>query len=827
MNARQVTVYPSIPEPIKALSKIAYNIWFGWNQDALELFETLDPDLWKKVGSNPVMMLNRLKKEKLEYRSTNKDFVAALDSVENQLESYLTGDKWFHTQSDNRSDYIAYFSTEFCLHESIPQYAGGLGVLAGDHIKSASDLGLPLVAVGLFYHQGYFTQKIDQDCRQQEELNRLDRFHLPLRVVTKNGSPLVMHLALGSEQLWFQVLEMKVGTISLYLLDADIEKNPEHLRGITRALYDHDRDLRLKQEILLGVGGARALCALNKTPKICHINEGHSAFLILERIRLYRQNEQLSFNEACQLVQSTNIFTTHTPVPAGNERFDHDLIERYLKEYVEHVGFFWEEFLRLGREPRNSQEHSFSMTAFALNLSERSNGVSKIHSKVAKYMWKDLWPKIQYPNTPIGHVTNGVHGMTWVNPGLKSLFEKLAKKKGKNEINWGDTPNISDEEIWENHLECKRRLAEKIAEISGHPCIDWGSKVFVIGFARRFSEYKRGSLILKDIKRIKELISKSNRSIVFIFSGKAHPDDEIGKEIIKEIVTISKSQDLGSQVIFVEDYNVALAKLLVQGVDLWLNNPVRLMEASGTSGMKAAMNGVLNLSVLDGWWDEAHTSDLGWWIPYRENYNSPQDRDEEEFKALSEVLFREIIPLFYNRDSFGLPRRWIDMMKCSIETVGQDFDSNRMVIDYWNLGYAPCLELQENFIKNDYKGLRGLLKWEQHNMVHWDKIQIVSFHADNQSMTGEEQDIAVSLDLFEFPEDSLSVDVYTESTDPEKSGAEGSYHPLNIIKSRGEYIEYKGKVKFETPGHYNHYVCITPNHPMMSDQKSYQFKRWL
>jgi len=713
---RTFSVIPSLPPAIEGLRDIAYNLHWAWSHDSIELFRRLDSDLWETSGHNPVLMLGTIGQEKLEVAAGDDAFLAHLQRVFANLESYLQGGRsWFEKLSCSTGEkpLIAYFSAEFGLTECLSIFAGGLGILAGDHLKSASDLGVPLVGVGLLYQQGYFRQYMNQAGWQQESYENNDFHNLPLSPVSQTGGkPLVVQLEYPGRLVSAQVWRAQVGRVPLYLLDTNIPANHSDDRGITYQLYGGDREMRIQQEILLGIGGYRALQALDLEPTVYHMNEGHSAFLALERVRHLMESCHLSFAEARELATTSLVFTTHTPVEAGHDYFSPEQMGRYFGTYASRLGLSWEDTMALGRGgPKEPGD--FCMTVLALRLSSHSNGVSKLHGEVSRRMWQKLWPGVPIDEIPIQHITNGVHFRSWISLEMNQLYDRYLgpnwRGEPANDELWNRVQSIPAEELWRTHERRRERLvawarqrvrSQRIRRGAPQSEIEAAEEVLdpdalTIGFARRFATYKRATLMLRDLPRLQRILTDSHRPVQLIFAGKAHPKDDAGKELIRQITGLSRQLELGRRLVFLEDYDMAVARKLVQGVDVWLNTPQRPKEASGTSGMKAAANGVLNLSTLDGWWDEVWRNPdrpmgVGWAIGKGEIYDDPNYQDQVEAEALYDELERDVIPVFYDRGHDRIPRKWVERMKASIGSVCPFVNTHRMMSDYTCQFYVPA-----------------------------------------------------------------------------------------------------------------------------------------
>jgi len=697
---------------VDKLRELARNLWWTWQPNVIALFRELDPALWRKVDHNPVEFLKRLPTEQLERRAAEMALDSRIDYAFRRLAEYLRdNDSWGAVRASIlRSRPVAYFSAEFGLHESLPIYSGGLGVLAGDHLKSASDLGIPLIGVGLLYAQGYFRQTLDAHGWQQELYLNADVDLLPIESVAgPDRQPLLVAIETTTGRLHARVWRVGVGRTTLLLLDSNVPQNSESDRSLTARLYGGDARVRIRQELLLGVGGLRALHALGIRPAVLHLNEGHSAFAILEMTRSMMEINGMPFGEVVREVSAMTVFTTHTPVAAGHDRFPAPLVEEHLGKIREALHLSYDDFMGLGRVYPGDPNEPFCLTVLALKLSRYANGVSALHGSVSRRMWQPLFANTPEENVPIGHITNGIHVQSWLAPQMHLLFERhLGTDWTKNQRHpetWLGIGTVDDAELWENQQVLKARLINFVRNRlvtqarrrdESDAAIDRAMRALdlnalTIGFARRFATYKRSGLILQDVERLTEMVSASDRPIQIIFGGKAHPEDRMGKELIQNIVRFTKQDQFASRIVFVEDYDMNVARQLVQGVDVWLNNPRRPQEASGTSGQKAALNGTLNCSILDGWWAEAYDGTNGFAIGIGQTHAVPSVQDERDHKALIETLTNQVVPLYYKRDdATGLPREWIARQKNAFRTLGWRFNADRMVMDYVRRGYLPA-----------------------------------------------------------------------------------------------------------------------------------------
>ena len=701
-----------LPERIKDLGELAYNLWWTWQPSAQDLFARIDRTFWDKVRHNPVLFLREVPHERLEAAAQNLDYVDLYDYLLSEFNLYLkTKDTWFHrAYPGGDKNPIAYFSTEFGLHETLPMYAGGLGILAGDHLKEASDLGLPLVAMGFIYTQGYFFQHISEDGWQESRRVTLRFEDLPVMpLLDGDGAPMTVAVDLPNRTLHARLWEIHVGRVPLYLLDSNVDENNEADRALTARLYSSDPDLRISQEILLGIGGVRALRMLGYNPQVWHMNEGHSAFLGLEQaMELVQAGQPLA--EAVEQVRMHNIFTTHTPVAAGNDEFPVWLIDKYFAHYWPALGLDQQGFIDLAKHEVESRA-TFSMPVLALRFSAQHNGVSAMHGRVARRMWNFLWPEVKEDEVKIGSITNGVHTGTWLARRMGSLYTKHLGKVWRENLDdpaiWEAVLQIPDDELWTVRRHLKRKMVAFIRErarkhwmVDGvHPVQVIASGILLdpyaltIGFARRFATYKRANLLLNDLDRLLGLLNRPTRPVQIIFAGKAHPADEPGKLLIQEVYRAVKKAENGGRLVFLEDYDIHLARYLVQGVDVWLNSPRQPMEASGTSGQKAALNGALNFSVLDGWWREGYNGKNGWVIGGDANLSDTQQQDEQDAASLYDVLEKQIIPLYYDeRTPHQASAAWLAMVKESIRSLAPRFSARRMVKEYVQNMYLPAIE---------------------------------------------------------------------------------------------------------------------------------------
>lgn len=785
MKINKYMVSPSLPKELEPLLEITKNFWWCWNQKAVNLLRTIDIDNYDEKDHNPIRILGESSQECF-YNMLHDDAVMMnLAEVYDEFKTYMNQETWYASLDDSQkteNEKIAYFSFEYGLHESLPNYSGGLGILSGDHLKSASDLGLPFIAVGLLYRKGYFRQYLNADGWQQEYDIENDFFNLALeKVLDSNGETMKVDVDLPGRKVYAQIWKANVGRIQLYYLDTNIEENSVEDRDITAQLYGGNLETRIQQEILLGIGGIKALKKLGIKPTIYHMNEGHSAFLSLERIRQLMIDNKLDRKTAREVVFSSNVFTTHTPVPAGNDVFPIEMMQKYFVDYIKQIDMSMEEFLKLGKIDPNNQKEDFCMTVLALNLSAENNGVSELHGHVSREMWKDIWKGVPAKELPIDSITNGIHTLSWISFDMQNLLDRYLGPRWRTKPLeygiWERVQKIPDAELWRTHERRKERLIDFCRERLKAQIINRGftkneinhaeqiltPEALTIGFARRFATYKRGTLLFRDIERLKKIISNPHRPVQIIFAGKAHPHDNGGKELIKNIAEICRRQEFRDHIVFLEDYDINVARYMVQGVDVWLNSPRRPLEASGTSGMKVPPNGGLNFSILDGWWDEAYDGQNGWAIGNREEYTDLEYQDEVESNALYNVLENEIIPLYYERGRDDIPRQWVTAMKWSMQTVCPQFSTNRMVADYFNKFYTNASRRYINMTSDDFKKSKELKSWKDNIYSKWSKVSFENTMSEMPSrnlQVGSKFEVKTIVNLGNIAPDSVRVELY-------------------------------------------------------------------
>ncbi len=856
----RITVNPQLPKRIEKLSVIANNLWWSWNTEFLKLFRKIDNDLWEKCGKNPIKFLREVSQDRLEAVAKDLIFLHEYDKNVENFEDYMNSkDTWFAEKyPENKKDLIAYFSAEYGLDETIPIYSGGLGILSGDHLKSASDLGIPLVAVGLLYKNGYFHQKINGNGEQETEYHDIDLYNLPIHPVkTENGEDLIIYLKFPKRRIYLKVWQINVGRVKLYLLDSDIEKNNPEDRDVTLRLYGGDQEMRIRQEIVLGMGGVNLLTrALGLKPTVYHMNEGHSSFLILELIKNVIKEKQVSFDIARDIVSSQTVFTTHTPVPAGNDIFPISLVEKYFKDFWPRLAISREEFLKMGMKPCNDLENGFNMGILALKVAGKKNGVSKLHGAVSRELFADVWPEIAANESPIGYVTNGIHTCSWLSPSLKQLYNKYLIPYWQDKIQydyvWEKIKNIPDDKLWEAHQARKQKLltlvknnvTERLRR-SGYNYDDINAitskldpNALTIGFARRFATYKRATLIFKDLERITQILNNADRPVQLIFAGKAHPADKQGQDLIKFIHDVSMMPQFKGKIFLLENYNIAMSRYLISGVDVWLNNPRRPMEASGTSGQKASVNGVINFSVLDGWWAEGYNQKNGWRIGFNSDYESYEAQDVTDSQNIYETLEEKIIPAYYNKDKNGISKEWLGIMKESIMSTGGKYSTSRMLSDYTSKFYIPLCNLHNKYYK-DLSEVTEFNTWKNDIYRNWKDIKITQKNNVNNIAIDAGKCIFVKcqVELPNIDPEHVSVECYYGKILENGVVEDISIIPMQQVKTKSKdsansaenskVFEYETKIELKTGGNYGYTFRVMPKHEMLLEPANMDLIKWI
>lgn len=845
MNIREYEVKISLPDKLKHLETIAYNLWWAWNTPASDLYKEINPDVWLESGHNPIAVLSSLTNEDCKRLMDDEVFMTNLRNVYESYEKYMSMPRWYNKEYKDNSDMlVAYFSAEYGIHESVQLYSGGLGILSGDHCKSTSDMGIPLAAVGLLYRNGYFHQYTNSDGWQQERYP-YNEFHLmPMKPAKDaNGNDIYVSVNIASRKVDIRVWKMQVGLMTLILMDTDLKSNHPDDRVITGKLYDGDSNMRIRQEIVLGLGGCRALTACGLKPTVYHINEGHPAFVSLERMRKYME-EGIDSRLAAEIVRKSTLFTTHTPVPAGFDVFSADQIREYLVDN-NLVGMNLNMLMNLARINRNDNNEPFNMAVAGINLSTYRNGVSRLHGDVSRRMFHSLWSQAVLSHVPIGHVTNGVHLPSFMSSDFKNIMNRHVSEdwynKPYNFKIWDKVYNIPDNVLFDVKRNQRERLVSFIRKRMKETIRQRGGSLselvnaedilnpdaLTIGFARRFATYKRAYLLFMDEARLHKIISNPERPVQFVIAGKAHPKDNGGKEIIKKIIHIARKPEFRKHIVFLEDYDIEVARYLTRGVDVWLNNPRRPMEASGTSGMKAAANGALNLSILDGWWVEGYNGNNGWAIGSGEEYPENDYQDFVESMEIYDKLENEIVPLFYTRDKTGMPRAWIGMIKENLRTIPGFFNSSRMLMDYTNQYYVPLHKLHKEFISSDRAEAKKYMEWYDQILNKWDGISFAETSVQASSFApGEMTNFSCSLDANCTAPEHLGVFAVVEFGGDSGKINDPDFIRLEYSGKDGDRCVFKGSYILEKAGKFKVAFLITPFHKFLKNPFELNKVKW-
>nr|WP_205712471.1 alpha-glucan family phosphorylase [Euzebya rosea] len=827
---------PSLPEELGPLAELAANLRWAWDPATREVFKWADKQLWEAVEGNPVGLLGRLGRDRMAELVADKAFLGRLTEVRADLETYLTGARWAQAQEPAPPG-VAYFSAEFGITEVMQTYSGGLGVLAGDHLKAASDLGLPLVGIGLLYRHGYFRQLLDHDGWQREQYPHVNPHDLPLTRLERDGEPLLVEVDLHGRTVQAQIWKADVGRVPLLLLDTDVPSNHPDDRLVTDRLYGGDSEHRLRQEIVLGIGGVRALYAaieagaVGVEPVMFHANEGHAGFLQFERIHRLMSDGGLDFDQAIETARASVLFTTHTPVPAGIDRFPRDLMERYFSGYADMVGVSMDRLLAIGREPGDQSGSIYNMALMGLRLSAGANGVSKLHGQVSREMFSDLWPGVESPEVPITSITNGVHASTWIGPEMAAVYDRvLPPDWSHNPDAWTLAGGIGDDQLWRARGRARERLVQTVREWAraqgrrrGESNLGWTDAILdpealTIGFARRFATYKRATLLLSQPERLRELLLSTDRPVQFVFAGKAHPRDDGGKGLIRDIVHFSRDPEIRTRLVFVEDYDMRIARTMLAGSDVWLNNPRRPHEASGTSGEKSVLNGGLHASVLDGWWDEMYEPSVdgvanGFAIGGRGNGSDPGHQDAADAASLFDVLERQIVPAFYDRTDGQLPRRWLAHVRASITTLGPKVLATRMVQDYTTQLYTPLAQRAMRLTADGGKRALELGAWRGRLATTWDGISIEDVELEKASGTlGDDRDVVVDVRLGDISADEVEVQIVHGHVRADGTIEAPRVATLEPGDGHDGCIRYRGTMSLDISGEYGLAARVVPRH---------------
>lgn len=838
---RDLTIKSDLPSKLKHLETLAKNLWWVWNSDAKSLFRDLNPDLWRSTGENPVMLLQQLSSERLDEILADADLMARIEQVYGKFKEYMA--------KPMRKDIpsVSYFSMEYGLCNALKIYSGGLGVLAGDYIKEASDSCVPMTAVGFLYRFGYFTQSLSVDGQQIANYEPQNFNQLPIeQVMEENGRPMILEVPYPGRTIYSHVWRVNVGRMKLYLMDTDFDMNSEFDRVITHQLYGGDWENRIKQEYLLGIGGVLMLKKLGINSQLYHCNEGHAALLNLQRLVDYVQEKHLDFNVALELVRASSLYTVHTPVPAGHDYFDEGLFGKYMGEYPQKLGISWNDLMNMGRENPNTNER-FSMSVFALNTCQEANGVSWLHGEVSKKMFAGIWKGYNWQESHVGYVTNGVHMPTWAASEWKEFYwQKLGAavfEHADDPENWKGIFKVKDEEIW--NMRCtmknkfinfvKRDFKQKWLANQGDPSavmkiVDKiNPNALIIGFARRFATYKRAHLLFTDLERLSKIVNNENFPVQFVFSGKAHPADGAGQGLIKRIMEISRMPEFLGKIIFLEDYNMIVAKRLVTGVDIWLNTPTRPLEASGTSGEKAEMNGVLNFSVLDGWWYEGYrfNEKAGWALTDKRTYTDQAQQDKLDAATIYSMLENEIIPLYFAKNSKGYSPEWVQYIKRSIGDIAPHFTMKRMIEDYIHRFYDKEAARSKKLQANDCALAKEIVAWKEKVAAAWDGIKVFDIQASDitNSTTGNDFATRAIIDTNGLGKDlGLEMVVYKKEDGEEKFWYT---KPFDVVKEEGNVLTYQLNMKLKDAGVFRYGYRLYPKNPNLPHRMDFAYTRWI
>ncbi len=843
------TVAPVFPENLSRLNQLYENLYWTWNPTIRECLRSIDPGLWHDTNHNPLMMLQRLPAGQLDALAADEAFLERYRDALRELDEYLNAGTWYKGKREGQQETIAYLSAEFGIHESVPLYSGGLGILSGDHTKSASDLGLPFVCVGLMYQMGYFRQRLTIDGVQLETYDLNSASTLPLQEVTNpDGTPMTITVEYPKGPVVAHLWRLDVGRVPIYLLDTNVAENTvAEYRDIAGVLYGGDSETRIMQEIMLGIGGFRALKAVGIEPTVTHSNEGHSAFLMLERIRTLMAELGLGFAEAAELTAAGSVFTTHTPVPAGNDVFDADMMEKYFKEYWPQLGLSRDEFLSLGRLNPADASEAFSMTVLALKLASKRNGVSQLHGDVSRAMWSRIWSNLPRAEAPIDGITNGVHTHTWAADTVGKLFTRHMGRAWRTTIGdegtWKKVSAIPDGEFWQVKQGLRREMINYIHTRLDEQQSEWFTRstqgraperildpeILTIGFARRFATYKRATLLFRDEERALRLFGDPDRPIQLVIAGKAHPKDTPGKEFIRKVIEFIRDNKLEGRIVYVEDYDMAVARRITQGCDVWLNTPRRPLEASGTSGMKAAINGTINLSILDGWFPEGYDGTNAFAIGAGEEFSDPENQDEFESRKLYHMLEEHVIPAFYNRNEAGVPERWVAIQKRALETMVGQFSADRMVREYAERFYFTCSDRYRHLRAERGAKTRELIGWKRFVAQNWNDVAFdgVNVEGTSASQVGQEVRVTARLQPGRLAPNDLLVQAYYGPVDPEGMVSNGMALPMQATGTDDKgLIVYSGTVRLASPGHAGIAVRVIPHHPDLVSPADMNMVKW-
>ena len=843
-NFKECNIHATLPAELSKLQEIAYNLWWCWNGDAKDLFRYIDLDAWHRAGSNPIVLLNTISYDRMIELTKDKKFLNKLNEIYLDFRAYMDAPK------DKNKPSIAYFSMEYGLTHILKIYSGGLGILAGDYIKEASDCNVDMTAIGFLYRYGYFTQTLSPEGQQIANYEAQNFSNLPITQVKEaDGTNMVVEVPYPDRTVKAYLWKVAVGRMDLYLLDTDNELNSEWDRQITHQLYGGDWENRIKQEILLGIGGMLALKKLGIKKDVYHCNEGHAAFMGLQRLVDLVQEEGLSFNEAKEVVRASGLYTCHTPVPAGHDYFEEGLFYKYMSSYAEKLGIEWNDLIGMGRTNPDDHNEKFSMSVFALNTCQEANGVSLLHGEVSRKMFAPVWPGYYPEELHVDYVTNGVHMPTWAASEWKDIYRKYLPEGWYNDQSnmdmWKPYADIPDEIIWGARMSLKRKMMQYIKEQfredwmknQGDPgriieaLNEMNPNHLVIGFGRRFATYKRAHLLFTDLERLDKLVNNPNYPVLFLFTGKAHPADGGGQGLIKRIVEISRMPQFLGKIIFLENYDMRLAKRLISGVDIWLNTPTRPLEASGTSGEKAQMNGVLNFSVKDGWWYEGYVEKAGWYLTEKRTYENQAHQDQLDAATIYSLLEREIIPLYYAKNSKGYSPEWIQYIKNSVTKITPRFTMKRMIDDYFAKFYNKLAKRHNLLIADHYKIAKSIAHWKENVAAHWDEIEVVKIQgAENNFMNlnvGDKFKVAVELDTKGLNDKGIGVELVAIRTSTHNNDKLYEVEPLKLVKSEGSHLFFELTYQLDYAGGMKFGLRMYPQHELLPHRMDFCYVRWL
>ena len=840
----EMTIHANLPENLKKLQEIAYNLWWVWSSDAKNIFRDIDIDAWHRAQSNPIMLLNIISYDRMVELSQDKAFMKKLDDTYAEFRAYMDEPR------DTSKPSIAYFSMEYGLTHVLKIYSGGLGILAGDYLKEASDCNVDMTAIGFLYRFGYFTQTLSPEGQQIANYEAQNFQNLPIeQVKNADGTPMVIDVPYPDRQVHAYLWRVAVGRISLYLLDTDNELNSEWDRSITHQLYGGDIENRIKQEIMLGIGGTLALKKLGIKKDVYHCNEGHAALMGLQRLVDYVQEEGLTFDQAKEIVRASGLYTCHTPVPAGHDYFEEGLFYKYMSEYPKKLGIEWNDLIGLGRSNPEDKNEKFSMSVFALNTCQEANGVSWLHGEVSKKMFAPVWPGYFPEELHVDYVTNGVHMPTWAASEWKAVYnEKFPKGWWKDQSNlnmWKAFNDIPDEEIWATRMELKQKLIDYIKvqfredwmKSQGDPARivralnEMNAKTLIIGFGRRFATYKRAHLLFTDLERLDKLVNNPNYPVQFLFTGKAHPADGAGQGLIKRIIEISRMPQFLGKIIFLENYDMRLAKRLVSGVDIWLNTPTRPLEASGTSGEKAQMNGVLNFSVKDGWWYEGYVEGAGWALTEHRTYENQAHQDQLDAATIYQMLESEIIPLYYARNSKGYSPEWVQYIKNSVTKITPRFTTKRMMDDYFEKFYNKLAKRHAMLVADNFKKAKELAAWKEDVAAKWDKIEVINIAQGNpatQPNVGDKLLFQAEIDVKDIKDkNSIGLELVAIRTSMHNNDKLYGTKPLKLVKVEGSRLFFELQYQLNYAGSMKFAMRMYPQHELLPHRMDFGYVRWI